>query len=154
MTKAEKLNSLKTLLGDMAHLNWEYAKRKELISAAIRNGLEEKDTYVALKGSAKSSTIGYYVVAEMLTLVEAAMQKLIEGAKNKGAPAKKAKAKKAKAKKAIKKVAVKRSIEQEIAEEVRGTEDEIGDVSCFSEFENSYNEMALVEELSIMGTSL
>jgi predicted RNA-binding protein YlxR (DUF448 family) len=141
MTKAEKLNSLKTLLGDMAHLNWEHAKRKELISAAIRNGLEEKDTYVALKPIAKSSSKGYYVVAEMLKLVEAAM--------NKGAPAKKAKAKKA-----IKKVAVKRSIEQEIAEEVRGTEDEISDVSCFSEFENSYNEMALEEELSIMGTSL
>jgi len=139
MTKAEKLNSLKTLLGDMAHLNWEHAKRKELISAAIRNGLEEKDTYVALKPIAKSSTKGYYVVAEMLKLVEAAM--------NKGAPAKKAKAKKA-----IKKVAVKRSIEQEIAEEVRGTEDEIGDVSCFSEFENGYSDMA--EELSIMGTSL
>jgi predicted RNA-binding protein YlxR (DUF448 family) len=141
MTKTEKLNSLKTLLGDMAHLNWEHAKRKELISAAIRNGLEEKDTYVALKPIAKSSSKGYYVVAEMLKLVEAAM--------NKGAPAKKAKAKKA-----IKKVAVKRSIEQEIAEEVRGTEDEISDVSCFSEFENSYNEMALEEELSIMGTSL
>jgi hypothetical protein len=144
MTKAEKLNSLKTLLGDMAHLNWEHAKRKELISAAIRNGLEEKDTYVALKPIAKSSSKGYYVVAEMLKLVEAAM--------NKGAPAKKAKAKKAKAKKAIKKVAVKRSIEQEIAEELRGTEDEIGDVSCFSEFENGYSDMA--EDLSIMGTSL
>jgi|TARA_R110002153_G_scaffold98225_3_gene233247 hypothetical protein len=141
MTKAEKLNTLKTLLVDHGNNNWEYIKRKEIIAAAVSNGLVEKDTYVALKGSAKSSTIGYYVVAEMLTLVEAAM--------NKGAPAKKAKAKKA-----IKKVAVKRSIEQEIAEEVRGTEDEIGDVSCFSEFENSYNEMALADELSIMGTSL
>jgi hypothetical protein len=139
MTKAEKLNSLKTLLGDMAHLNWEHAKRKELISAAIRNGLEEKDTYVALKPIAKSSSKGYYVVAEMLKLVEAAM--------NKGAPAKKAKAKKA-----IKKVAVKRSIEQEIAEEVRGTEDESGDVVCFGELEYGYGDIE--EELSIMGTSL
>jgi hypothetical protein len=81
MTKAEKLNSLKTLLNDMVHLNWTEAKRKELISAAIRNGLEEKDTYVALKASAKSGTTkGYYNIAEMTTLVEAAMRKLIKRA--------------------------------------------------------------------------
>jgi len=95
MTKAEKLNTLKTLLNDMVHLNWTESKRKELISAAIRNGLEEKDTYVVLKPISKSSTTkGSYVVAEMLTLVEAAMRKLIEGAMNKSVPAKKAKAKK------------------------------------------------------------
>lgn len=128
MTKAEKLNTLKTLLNDMVHLNWTESKRKELISAAIRNGLEEKDTYVALKPISKSSTTkGCYVVAEMLTLVEAAMRKLIEGAMNKSVPAKKAKAKKA---------IVQRSIEQEIADELRGTEDEMCDVSCFSEFED------------------
>ena len=139
MTNLQKLNTLKTLLTDMVHINMENLKRKEIITAAVRNGLVEKDTYVALKASAKSSSKGYYVVAEMLKLVESKLAK--------GTPV-------AKAKKAIKKVAVKRSIEQEIAEEVRGTEDEIGDVSCFSEFENSYNEMALAEELSIMGTSL
>jgi len=128
MTKAEKLNTLKTLLNDMVHLNWTESKRKELISAAIRNGLEEKDTYVALKPISKSSTTkGCYVVAEMLTLVEAAMRKLVEGAMNKTVPAKKAKAKKA---------IVQRSIEQEIADELRGTEDEMYDVSCFSEFED------------------
>ncbi len=92
MTKTEKLNLLKTLLNDMVHLNWTESKRKELISAAIRNGLEEKDTYVALKPISKSSTTkGCYVVAEMLTLVEAAMRKLVEGAMNKTVPAKKAK---------------------------------------------------------------
>ena len=139
MTNLQKLNTLKTLLTDMVHINMENLKRKEIITAAVRNGLVEKDTYVALKASAKSSSKGYYVVAEMLKLVESKLAK--------GTPV-------AKAKKAIKKVAVKRSIEQEIAEEVRGTEDEISDVSCFSEFENSYNEMALAEELSIMGTSL
>ena len=139
MTKLQKLNTLKTLLADMVHINMENLKRKEIIAAAVRNGLVEKDTYVALKASAKSSSKGYYVVAEMLKLVESKLAK--------GTPV-------AKAKKATKKVAVKRSIEQEIAEEVRGTEDEIGDVSCFSEFENSYNEMALESELSIMGTSL
>lgn len=137
MTKPEKLNSLKTILVEIAEVNnLAYVKRKELIDEAIRNGLVEKDTYVALKGSAKSSTIGYYVVAEMLTLVEAAM--------NKGAPAKKAKAKKA--------ITVKRSIEQEITEEVRGTEDESGDVLCFGELEYGYGDID--EELSIMGTSL
>ena len=129
MTKAEKLNTLKTLLNDMVHLNWTESKRKELISAAIRNGLEEKDTYVVLKPISKSSTTkGCYVVAEMLTLVEAAMRKLIEGAMNKSVPAKKAKAKKA---------IVQRSIEQEIADELRGTEDEMCEVTCFSEFEDN-----------------
>ena len=84
MTKLQKLKTLKTLLNDMVHLNWTEAKRKELIDGAVRNGLEEKDTYVALKPISKSSTTkGCYVVAEMLTLVEAAM--------NKSAPAKKAK---------------------------------------------------------------
>jgi hypothetical protein len=123
MTKGQKLNSLKTLLVEIAEVtNLTYVKRKALIDEAIRSGLEEKDTYVVLKGSAKSSTIGYYEVAEMLTLVEAAMRKLIKGA-----------VKSAPAKKAIKKRAVKLTIEQEIAEELRGTEDEIGDVSCFSE---------------------
>jgi|TARA_R110002074_G_scaffold199546_1_gene367340 hypothetical protein len=139
MTNLQKLNTLKTLLTDMVHINMENLKRKEIITAAVRNGLVEKDTYVALKASAKSSSKGYYVVAEMLKLVESKLAK--------GTPV-------AKAKKATKKVVVQRSIEQEIATEVRGTEDEIGDVSCFSEFENSYNEMALAEELSIMGTSL
>lgn len=84
MTKLQKLKTLKTLLNDMIHFNWTEAKRKELIDIAVRNGLEEKDTYVALKPISKSSTTkGCYVVAEMLTLVEGAM--------NKSAPAKKAK---------------------------------------------------------------
>jgi hypothetical protein len=103
MTKAEKLNLLKTLLGDMVHLNWTEAKRKELISAAIRNGLEEKDTYVALKPIAKSGTTkGYYNIAEMTTLVEAAMRKLIEGAMKKSVPAKSSIFRSAPAKKAKK----------------------------------------------------
>ena len=91
MTKAEKLNSLKTLLNDMASNSWTEVKRKEIISAAISSGLDEKDTYVALKPISKSSTKGCYTVAEMLTLVEGAMRKLIEGAMNKSVPAKKAK---------------------------------------------------------------
>ena len=140
MTKLQKLNTLKTLLGDCTHLNMEYIKRKEIIAAAVRSGLVEKDTYVALKGSAKSSTIGYYVVAEMLTLVEAAMRKLIGGAMNKSAPAKGAKT--------TKKATVQLSIEQEIAAELRGTEDEICDVSCFSEFDD------INEELNLMNTTL
>lgn len=137
MTKPEKLNSLKTILVEYETVtNLASVKRKELINDAIRNGLVEKDTYVVLKPSSKSSTKGHYAVAEMLKLVEAAM--------NKGAPAKKAKAKKA--------ITVKRSIEQEIAEEVRGTEDESGDVLCFGELEYGYGDIE--EELSIMGTSL
>ena len=43
MTKLQKLNTLKTLLGDCTHLNMEYIKRKEIIAAAVRSGLVEKD---------------------------------------------------------------------------------------------------------------
>ena len=74
MTKTEKLKTLQTLFTDMVHINMENLKRKEIIAAALKNSLVEKDTYVALKPIAKSSK-GYYVVAEMLKLVEAALDK-------------------------------------------------------------------------------
>ena len=148
MTKAEKLNTLKTLLNDMVHLNWTESKRKELISAAIRNGLEEKDTYVALKPISKSSTTkGCYVVAEMLTLVEAAMRKLIEGAMNKSVPAKKAKARKHKAPKPT---AEELGGLREVANDSPSGKVVTGGVYAFDAL--PYTEDDISEELSLMGT--
>ena len=77
MTKLQKLKTLKTLLNDMVHLNWTEAKRKELISAAIRNGLDENVTWCVTKPLAKSKTTrGYYIIAEMINLVEARINKV------------------------------------------------------------------------------
>jgi hypothetical protein len=141
MTKTQKLNTLKTLLGDFTHLNWAEAKRKELISAAVRNGLEEKDTYVALKASAKSGTTkGCYIIAEMTKLVEAAISK--------GTPT--AKVAKARKPKAPKPTAEELGELREVANASPSGNVVTGGVYAFDAL--PYTEDDMSEELSLMGT--
>ena len=79
MTKLQKLKTLKTLLNDMVHLNWTEAKRKELIDAALRNGLDENTTWCVTKPSSKSRTTrGYYNIAEMIILIDVQIKKSIQ----------------------------------------------------------------------------
>ena len=70
MTKTEKITKLKNIVEGLENDGYVNVKRSYLIGKANLNGLIEKDTYIILKPSAKSTDHrGHYVVAKLLEIL-------------------------------------------------------------------------------------
>jgi hypothetical protein len=123
------LLTLKTIVESLDKDGYVNVKRSYLIGKANLSGLIEKDTYVILKPSAKSPAHrGHYVVAELLNIVNIALNK----------PAHKASA------------PVAKKAPAEITHDESDSKPDLSVQAAWGEL--PYNDDDIADELSLMGT--